>query len=98
MKSLNIIISGKLNKVGFRYFIKQRAAKFNITGSVRYKTPDSIIVEACGNSDDLDEFLKYCRLGTAFSEVENIEVTETSAKEYHSFEIIDYILTQKTKS
>ena len=88
MKNLNIIISGKLNKSGFRYFVKQRAAKFNITGSVRYKTPDSIFVEACGNSDDLDEFLKYCRLGTAFSEVEEVEVTETGPTEYQSFEIL----------
>ncbi|MCK4677721.1 MAG: acylphosphatase [Bacteroidales bacterium] len=89
MKSLNIIISGKLNKVGFRYFIKQRAAKFNITGSVRYKTPNSIFVEACGNSDELDEFLKYCQLGVPFSEIEKIEVSETQLKDYQTFEVID---------
>ncbi len=89
MKSLNITITGKVTKVGFRYFIKQRADKFNITGSVRYSIPNSIIVKACGNPDELDEFLKYCRLGTAFSEVKEIEVTETGSKEYQSFEIIE---------
>ena len=88
-KNLNILITGKLNKAGFRYFIKQRAAKFNITGSVRYKTPDSIIVEACGNSDDLDEFLEYCRLGVPFSKIEKIEVSETPLKDYQTFEVID---------
>ena len=89
MKNLNIIISGKVNKVGFRYFIKQRAAKFNITGSVGYKTPDSIFVEACGKPDELDEFLKYCRLGVPFSKIEKIEVSETPLKDYQTFEVID---------
>ena len=89
MRSLNITITGKVTKVGFRYFIKQRADKFNITGSVRYSIPNSIIVKACGNPDELDEFLKYCRLGTAFSEVEGVNITEAGPKQYESFEIIE---------
>jgi len=89
MKSLNILITGNVAKVGFRYFIKQRAAKFNIIGNVRYKTPNSIFVEACGKPDELDEFLKYCRLGVPFSEIEKIEVSETQLKDYQTFEVID---------
>nr|NQU90799.1 acylphosphatase [Bacteroidota bacterium] len=87
MKYLNIHIAGKVSKVGFRFFLKQRAEKFNITGSVRYISPNSVFVEACGNPGELDEFLKYCRLGTAFSEVEKVEVSETSPKKYDSFKV-----------
>jgi len=89
MKNLHIIISGKVHKVGFKYFVKQIAENLGVSGSVKYSPDHSVFIEASGNGKSLDKFIGFCRLGCIGSEVKNISLSEAIFPQNQSFEIIN---------
>lgn len=89
MKNLRINISGKVYKVGFRYYLKQMASVNHISGYVKYDTDHSLLVEVHGNEDDIDKFVKYCRLGCIASNVMEISLKDLPSKEYKTFKILE---------
>ena len=87
MKNIKIEITGKVYKTGFRYFVKQMAEKLSVAGTVKYSANRSIVIEASGNDNSLDQFIGNCRLGSLGSEVESVLVTENSLQYQNSFTI-----------
>ncbi|MEM4260018.1 MAG: acylphosphatase [Candidatus Woesearchaeota archaeon] len=86
MKTLRIFISGKVQAVGFRFFAKSFAEKFNIKGFVQNMPNGDVLVVAQGKNTNL--FLEVIRKGPPYSKVTNIVVMNTNEKEYVGFEIL----------
>ena len=89
MKTARIFISGFVQGVGFRYFVKKNAQDLGLTGWVR-NTPDGR-VEAIfqGRKEDIEKLISLCRKGPFLSEVKNVEVKwEEGSDKFESFEII----------
>lgn len=74
MKKVRIIISGFVQGVAFRQFIKNTAEKLSLTGWVR-NTPNNK-VEALfeGEEENIEKAIEKCKKGPFLSEVQNIEV------------------------
>nr|WP_300003037.1 acylphosphatase [Tissierella sp.] len=80
-----INIFGRVQKVGFRFSILQKARQMNITGCVRNLRDGSVEVEAQGAESEIEKFVEWCKKGPPYSEVkkiiiEDIEVIEDSNK------------------
>jgi acylphosphatase len=89
MQSLKIKISGKVYHTGYRYFIKQKASRLDITGFVFYCPDQSVEILAMGENKNLNEFLKHCRTGNKDSRVEEIHLSEIPSLAFNSFEVVD---------
>jgi len=89
MKNLHILISGKVYKTGFRYFVKQMAENLGITGSVKYSPNHSVLIQASGTDTALNKLIGFCRLGCIGSLVENVSISEMLFTQSQTFEIID---------
>jgi len=89
MQSLKIKITGKVYHTGYRYFIKQKASQLNITGCVFYCPDRSVEILAVDGENNLDEFIKHCRIGNKDSYVERVNLSETPPTMYDSFEVVD---------
>lgn len=89
MINLQIIITGKVYKVGFIYYVKQIARRNDIQGIARYTDNLSVLIKAQGKNDAMDKFMNYCRLGCVGSEIEGFEIKEIAPGHYQSFEIIE---------
>jgi acylphosphatase len=74
MEAYEIKIYGKVQKVGFRKFIWQKATQLGIRGFVENKDDGSVFVFAVGRKEDLNNFLKYCKEGSGRSLVDEIKV------------------------
>lgn len=93
MKRVHIFISGKVQGVGFRWFVKRNALKRNIKGFVRnlYNGERAGQVECVfeGDEKDIEEMIELCKKGPIFSKVESVEVIEEEYKnEFNDFEIL----------
>ncbi|HUZ93211.1 MAG TPA: acylphosphatase [Candidatus Paceibacterota bacterium] len=66
-------ISGVVQGVGFRFFARDAAVKFGLTGFVRNEPDGSVATEAEGDEADLERFLAWCRKGPPFAKVEKID-------------------------
>lgn len=88
MKSMQCVISGKVQGVYFRAWTKEQADSLGIKGWVRNISEGRVEVLAQGNDDNLTEFKKRLIQGSSMSEVKNIECENMDYdKEYSIFEV-----------
>ena len=78
MKHLNIKIHGQVQGVFFRATAKEKADTLGIKIFARNEPDGSVYIEAEGEKEKLDEFIKWCYQGPSFARVEKVEVSEIS--------------------
>ena len=76
MKRIHIIVSGRVQGVGFRYFTASLASRYEITGWVRNLYNGDVEIEAEGISTKLSLFLQDIKEGNRFVRVRNMEISE----------------------
>jgi len=58
LKALQVFYSGHVQGVGFRYTVKQIAKGFDVTGWIKNLVDGRVELQASGEPDELDAFLK----------------------------------------
>ena len=86
----HITIAGKVQGVGFRYWLYKKAIERNIYGWVRNKISGEVEALLIGNDEKIISIIKLCKKGPFSSEVAKISV-QNYEQEYSkkSFEIIN---------
>lgn len=88
VETYNILLSGRVQGVGFRYFAERRAERYNIKGYVRNTYDNKVEVVCQGESDNLDKFIIDIKNGPSFSHVEQVNIEKIfDAPVYGMFEI-----------
>ena len=81
-----ILISGKVQGVGFRHFTRQNAMRLGVRGYAKNLTNGKVEVVAEGDKATLDEFVKILWKGPSASRVEDVKVeARPHSGEYTSF-------------
>jgi len=91
MKHINITIEGKVQGVWFRDSTRKEANRIGLNGIVRNESDGSVYVEVEGSTDKLEEFEKWCHIGSDQSEVSSVTVVEGQVVDFTSFEITDWL-------
>lgn len=73
--------------VGFRFFVRERAALDGLAGWARNCEDGSVDVEAEGDLDALDRFERALRMGPAGSKVESVDTVDVTPEGRRGFEI-----------
>ena len=86
----HIVITGKVQGVGFRYWLHKTAVRNNINGWVKNKISGEVEALLIGNAVKIDSLIKLCEKGPPSSKVTKVEI-QNYKKEYlkKSFEIIN---------
>ena len=88
MLNVEIIVSGKVQGVGYRYFTQMMAVQFHITGWVRNRDDGSVEIHASGSKENLEMFIAKIQRGNPFSAVQKVSVHEIEcAEHFNSFAI-----------
>jgi len=85
MKSLHLIISGRVQGVGFRDWMMGEARARAIAGWVRNRGRDQVEAVICGAPEDVDAILAVCHQGPPAARVLSVTVTQTDAVTEASF-------------
>ena len=88
MKRMHIIISGRVQGVGFRYFAVSLASRYHITGWVRNLYNGDVEMEAEGNSTRLTLFLQEIQEGNRFVRMRNMEISEIPLAHDKDFKVV----------
>jgi acylphosphatase len=72
MIQYEIYISGRVQGVGYRYFVQQKAKEFGITGWVKNTVDGGVLVVAQGDEPVLDTFIDILQIGSTRSRVDRI--------------------------
>ena len=86
----HIVITGKVQGVGFRYWLYKAALRNNINGWVKNKISGEVEALLIGNDVEIDNLIKLCEKGPSSSKVTKVKV-QSYKKEYlkKSFDIIN---------
>jgi len=73
MPTFRYVVHGRVQGVGYRYFVMRAAASLRVTGFARNMPGGSVEVVAEGSEDSLAELEARLREGPAFADVWHVE-------------------------
>ena len=76
---LEAVVRGRVQGVGFRYFVVRRARTLGLTGWVANEGDGSVRCVAEGSPADLDRLLEVLRQGPPGSRVDRVDATSRPA-------------------
>lgn len=76
MVQFEIKITGRVQGVGFRYFVQKRANEFDIKGWVKNMPDSGVLVMAQGDFNDMETFMDHLRIGPSMARVLKVEKNE----------------------
>ena len=85
----HLVISGRVQGVGFRYWLQSLANKKNIFGWVKNTISGNVEALIAGDEKEVEDLIKLCKKGPILSKVDNVKVNEYK-KDYFtkSFDIV----------
>lgn len=72
----SIIVDGRVQGVGFRYFTQMEAFKLELTGWVKNLIDDKVKIEVQGSETKVLKFISSIKRGNGFSRIDNIELNK----------------------
>jgi acylphosphatase len=70
---LYVAVRGRVQGVGFRWFVRERARALGLTGWVRYRVDGSVEVLALGDDDSLRQLRSLLGTGPSGARVSTVE-------------------------
>ena len=73
MRQLHVIIRGRVQGVGFRWFVREEARRRDLAGWVQNRSDGGVEVAAAGPDAALDAFEAQLRIGPSGARVTELE-------------------------
>lgn len=88
IRSVSIIVRGKVQGVFFRQSTKDAAKKLGISGTVKNNSDGTVYIVAEGEMNQLEKFISWCKTGPPRADVVGVEVNEMPPLTFSGFNII----------
>ena len=80
VRRVRALVSGRVQGVGFRYFIQRRAVELNLTGWVANRPDATVEIIAEGPAESINALLKAARVGPPAAYVRDLKFTEETPR------------------
>ena len=74
MQHVTLVITGRVQGVGFRWYLHREATALGLDGEVRNRADEAVVVEAEGDRERLERLVEAAREGPAAAIVTRVEV------------------------
>ena len=88
MKSIKLIISGKVQGVFFRANVINKAVELGLKGYAKNLSNGTVEVIAQGDEEKISELVNFIKRNPGKSVIDNIKITETNSEKFKNFEIL----------
>ncbi len=87
-KSVRLYITGTVQGVFFRVFIKSNCEKYNVKGFTRNLEDGRIEVFLEGDANDVNKMIELCKQGPKHSQIKKVEIKPERFQEFNTFKIL----------
>jgi len=87
-KATRLFITGSLQSLFFRQFVKEHADSYNIKGFLRKLEDGRIEIFMEGQAVDVDAMVKICSRGPKYAQIRNVEQKEEKLQDFTEFRIL----------
>jgi acylphosphatase len=81
------LIHGRVQGVGFRYFVERAAHQLGLTGYARNLDDGRVEVYAAGPPEKISELAGLLRIGPRWADVRGVEEQEAAVESHAGFDI-----------
>jgi len=89
-KSVRLYISGTVQGIFFRAFIKTNAEKLNVKGFTRNLEDSRIEVFLEGDSDPVNKMIELCKQGPKHSQIKKVEIKQEHFQGFRNFKVLHF--------
>ena len=89
-KALRLYVTGTVQGVFFRGFVKDNAEKLDVKGFVRNLEDGRVEVFIEGNPDNVNKMVEVCKKGPKHSQIRNVELKEEKFQSFKSFKVLHF--------
>jgi len=76
IKKKLLIISGKVQGVGFRYWMQNLAINNNISGWVKNRSLGDVEALIIGQEKEVQKLIKQCKIGPSSATIQKIQIND----------------------
>lgn len=87
-KSIRLFITGSVQGIFFRQFVKDKADKLGVKGYVRNLEDGRVEIFIEGNKDNVEQMLVFCKQGPQHAQIRSIEEKQESFQDFKEFKIL----------
>ncbi len=88
IERLHAVVEGRVQGVGFRYFVRENAAALGLNGWVRNRWDDKVELTAEGSREQLERLLVFIQRGPRTAFVSRVETDWTTGSgEFKDFRV-----------
>jgi acylphosphatase len=87
-KSVRVYITGTVQGIFYRDFIKQNAEKLDIRGFVRNLEDGRVEIFLEGSNENVAKMIEICKVGPKHSQIRSVEVKEEKFQDFKVFKIL----------
>ena len=80
MKTIKIIVSGRVQGVSYRMYTRQKARQLGVKGYVRNLRNGDVEIVAAGEDEAIDKLIKWSKSGSPSAVVSNVKVETITDK------------------
>ena len=73
-RCIRITVYGTVQGVGYREYVQKYAKKFDVEGTIQNVDDGSVLINAAGNTDALDDLIDYIYQGSKDSVIEEVAI------------------------
>jgi len=75
-RSVHIVVKGRVQGVGYRYFVLNKAIELHINGWVKNLPNGDVEIEAHSESTNIKTFIDWLKIGPSMSDVKSININD----------------------
>ena len=83
-----VLITGDVQGVGFRQFLKYQAKKLNISGWVKNLPDGSVEAVFSGSPESIEKMVEFARRGPFLARVKEIKIDDLPDEKFEDFGIL----------
>jgi acylphosphatase len=88
LKTVSLIISGKVQGVFYRKTAKDKAIELGVKGEIKNMPDETVYIVATGTSERLDQLVEWCKQGPPRAEVSDVLVEEMPLRLFDEFRVV----------
>jgi acylphosphatase len=88
MQRVKVMVDGRVQGVGYRYYVHQQANRYQINGHVKNLPGGAVEIDAEGEPEKLNRFLSLCSSGPSMARVDLFHRQEVVPYGYTRFRIL----------
>ena len=87
-KSIRLYITGTVQGVFYRAYIKENAERYNVKGFCRNLEDGRVEVFLEGNADEVNKMIELCKQGPKHSKIDKVEEKEERYQDFKTFKVL----------